>query len=367
MPKSIFLFDGGNYKRGVDSGRLRTPLTPQEAEMVFYDPELPGDSDNTIGTELNMVKYASDLCELAVGDEIFVGVVPDAAWYRGLWMMSFDSLPGFEVNLDLVSVADVYQAWLDNDGDATGVAAFNTPAGQLQYDFANGLGDATKDACDQVALYGGQESDYRNNAALVSSPFASTLAAGLGQALYFRLTITAVPGEFEPGADCCNTCGDGDRLPTFQVGAVYDRLCADKQRTRVYCNCPDQLCGGCDQPFVLSDDPGTPPVPTVAAVLTDNGSDGTIAVTVTFDQDVTGFDETDMLISVLGVGTGIEANFIDIVVNSASSYTINYNANYGDGGGADITFSVPAASATGLVGGLDNVVSNDSVVTIPAS
>lgn len=250
MPRSIFLFDGGNYKRGIDSGRVRVPLTPEEAEMVFADPELPGHIDNSIGAEINLQKYAAEVCTLDVGDELFIGLAPDAAWYRGLWMMAFNSVPGFTVNLDLVSVADVYAAWLANNGDATGVASFVAGGDELAYDFANGLGDATKDAQSKVDLYGGLISDYRNNAALVSSVFAATLPANLGQALYFRLTVTAVPDSDPLGGGCCSSCGDDVAYPLLQVGAVYDQLCADKQRVRTYCNCPEQLCGeGCDDAY----------------------------------------------------------------------------------------------------------------------
>ena len=32
MPNAFFLYDGGNYKRGIDSGRERVPLTPQDVD-----------------------------------------------------------------------------------------------------------------------------------------------------------------------------------------------------------------------------------------------------------------------------------------------------------------------------------------------
>ena len=242
MPKTIFLFDGGNYKRGLDDGRVRVPLTPQEAEMVFADPEVPANTDNSIGTELPMQKYAAELCGLAVGDEIFVGLAPDAAFYRGLWMHSYDAVEGFAVDYDLVKVTDVYDAWLA--GDASGVAPY---AGTLSYDFANGLGNATKDACQLAALWGGVHTDYRNNDAAVFEPINPGLFAKLSEALYMRLTVTAVGsfGSNAEGGSCCSKCGK-DAYPTVQVGALYDQLCIDKQRTQVFCNCNEILCGeGC--------------------------------------------------------------------------------------------------------------------------
>jgi len=363
--RSLFLFNGGMYKRGVDSGRLRVPLTTEEAELVFADPELPGNHlDNTISTELNMKKYASELCNLAVGDELFVGLIPDASVIRGLWMLSFDALPGFTVTADLVSVKDVWAAYEANDGDATGVPrAYAAVSGLLSYDFTNGLGHSTKDATALAALYGGVYTDYRNNDALVASRYVTPQVTLLGESMYIRLIVTATPSEPLSDTGCCSACNE-DNVPTFQVGAWYDQLCADKQRVRKYCNCPRALCGGCDTPFVGVDNSTAPSV-VVNAVLTDDFTEGTIALTVVFDQPVVGFDETDVTIDVLGTAATAAANFTSIVVNSASSYTINYDANYGDGNGDVITFSVAASVATGVVGGLDNTASNDDDVAIP--
>lgn len=262
---AIFLFDGGNYKRGEDDGRIRVPLTPQEASMVFYDPEVPADTDNSIGSELNMARYAKLFCGLEVGDEIFFGLAPDTAFYRGLWMMSFDPIPGFQVKLDLVSVPDVY-AQFKATGDATGVTPFNTAAGTLEYDFSNGLGEATCDAVDLAGLYGGEWTDYRNQDAWVAKTFASNRIANLGQALYMRLTVVAI-GEFGTNADgeaCCNTCNN-PKYPTFQAGALYDRTCTDKQRVRNFCNCPEMLCGGeCPESTTTTPAPELPVVDQLA-------------------------------------------------------------------------------------------------------
>lgn len=355
MAKSIFLFDGGNYKRGIDSGRVRVPLTPQEAELIFADPELPGDTDNSIATELNMKKYASELCQLEVGDELFVGLAPDAAVYRGMWMMSFDALPGLTVDVDLVPVKDVYTQWVNNNGDATGVATtLNTGPSTLSYDFADGLGHSTKDANDLADLYGGAVTDHRNNDALQVSAFATQRPALLGQSVYFRLTVTGVPGNLPEGG-CCSSCGE-DAYPTFQVGAWYDRLCVDKQRVRKFCNCPESLCGeGCDEPYVSEE--GTPPEVTIAGVYDDG--DDTITLTVTFDQDVTGFDQTDVTVAELGASSVAFSS----ISGSGAVYTVVYDVT--PSGGGDITFQVPAASAVGVVGGLDNTVSNLETVTIP--
>lgn len=358
MAKSIFLFDGGNYKRGIDSGRVRVPLTPQEAELIFADPELPGDTDNSIATELNMKKYASELCQLEVGDELFVGLAPDAAIYRGIWMMSFDALPGLTVDVDLVPVKDVYTQWVNNNGDATGVATtLNTGPSTLSYDFADGLGHSTKDANDLADLYGGAVTDHRNNDALQVSAFATQRPALLGQSVYFRLTVTGVPGNLPEGG-CCSSCGE-DAYPTFQVGAWYDRLCVDKQRVRKFCNCPESLCGeGCDEPYVSN---ATAPNVTIAGVLDDENAPTEATLTVTFDQDVTGFDETDVVVT----PTGSTVVFNNITVNSASSYTIVYDVTVSTTG--DVTFQVPAASATGVVGGLNNTVSNLETLILTAS
>lgn len=256
MPKAIFLFDGGFYKRGVDSGKVRVPLTPQEAEIVQYDPEMQVHTDNSIGAEINFAKYASELCNLAVGDEIFVGLVPPASVARGLWVMSHDSVPGFTVEVDLVSVKDVYNEYTNN-GYATSVATSLTGGDKaLAYDFANGLGDSTKDAADRAALYGKLPSDYRNLDALDISMFANQIPLGLADTQYIRLTVTDASGLGSSGQSCCTTCG-GDAYPTFQVGVIYDRLCADVQRVRKYCSCPEQNCGGgcdsdCDTGFTVS-------------------------------------------------------------------------------------------------------------------
>lgn len=249
--KAIFLFDGGSYKRGEDDGRVRLPLTVEEAHSVFYDPEVPADSDNTIGTQIAMSRWSNQFCDLVVGDEIFVSVLPDAAVYRGLWMGSFDKVNGFTVDVELVSVRDVAAAAALGDPliDIPRVAGTEV----LPYDFTNGMCESIKDAVDLTKLWGGAWSDYRNSEALQGVMFNDPSAdpainqhfAKLGDALYIRLTVTAL-GDLGDAPD--GTCGSCSQplYPEFQVGAIYDRICFDKGRVRNYCNCNESLCGdGC--------------------------------------------------------------------------------------------------------------------------
>lgn len=242
---AIFLFHGGNYKRGVDDERLRIPLTKPEIDEVFYDPEVPSDTDNSIATELNMNRYADMFCKLAVDDEIFVGLVPDAAVYRGLWLLAFTCAEGFTVDIDLIKCQDVIDA-IEAGNDGTGLTPVN-PA-PLQFDFTNCVGDATCDAVTKAALpYGKDYEDYRNDEGMKALLF-DPMFAKLGGAMYIRLKVTALGDvNADPAQNCCNSC-KSPRYPKFQVGAIYDRLCADKQRHQRYCNCGDSgLCSdGCE-------------------------------------------------------------------------------------------------------------------------
>jgi len=240
---TFFLFNGGNYKRNLDDGRIRVPLTTSEAEQVFFDPALTGQVDgNSHRTELALNAYSDYLSSLAVGDEIFVAVFPDAAVYRGLWMGSYSALAGMTADAELVSVTDVCDAYVANDGDASGVAAFaGTPT--ISYDFGNGMMNSTKDAEQQACLYDGDASDFRNNDALVYEGIIPPVPALLGQALYLRLTITAVPATLGDGG-CCGSCGEG-QLPIFAAGIIADEICFDKQKITNTCNCPETL-GDCN-------------------------------------------------------------------------------------------------------------------------
>jgi len=350
MPNAIFLFDGGEYKRGTDDGRSRVPLTTTEAQMIFYDPELPGDTDNSIGAELNMQKYSSEFCDLAVGDEIFVGVVPDAAVYRGLWMMSFDAIAGLQMDLDLVSVSDVYNAHLL--GDATGVAAWDAAA--LSYDFADGVGQATKDTYQQLELHGGVYADYRNNDAVVGVNLAAPKIALLGEALYLRLTVTENDSTVGDSS-CCSTCLK-DTNPTFQVGAVYDRMCVDKQRVRNFCNCPVEICDddpctiGCKGPLITSltvDYEYEPDRVVQFRILLSEDSDGAQGVP-RFVTDPEGAFELDEF------GDG-----------GSSFYMYGYwSVELTEG--MTFTFTIPAGAFISQETGLPNCLSETITYTIPA-
>ena len=88
-------------------------------------------------------------------------------------------------------------------------------------------------------------------------------------------------------------------------------------------------------------------------------------MTVTFDQDVSGFGELDITVTEPG-SPGVTLTF-DSITGGAAVYTVVYTVDVGDGSGGDTTFQVPANSAVGVVGGLDNTVSNTATVNIPGS
>lgn len=249
MAKSIFLFHGGNYKRGVESGRERVPLNYVEAEQIFIDPEMLSETGTGHGTDLYMSKYASSFCNLAVGDEIFIGTFPDQAIYRAIWAKAYNQVKGFKVEFELVSIKDVYDAYIAGGKDimaVTGVAKY-AGTSTLAYDFTDGQREATKDAIQLAALYGGSYTDYRSNNAhkteLINPPVPLDEADGF----YLRMTVIEL-GEFGSGSDedsCCSKCG-GTKYPSFKAGVILDTTCADKQQVVKYCNCPESLCGeGC--------------------------------------------------------------------------------------------------------------------------
>lgn len=252
MNEPIFLFHGGMYKRGVDDERKRVPMAPHEADLLFYDPHVPYDTDNSIRTELDMGRYAELWCHLEVGDEIYVGLLPDAALYRGIWAMAFNAVPGFKVEFDLVRIRDVWNA-LVNNRDLKGIRAMPMPGGRafLPYDFTDGVGMSPYQAMTLAKLpYGkGSYDAYRNNAALKYAPIDPDFFAQLGESMYIRMTVKEL-GEFgniQPDG-CCSNCHES-KYPKFQVGVVYDRLCVDKARWTKYCNCDQSFCAeGCDTP-----------------------------------------------------------------------------------------------------------------------
>lgn len=243
----LFLFHGGNYKRGVDDERLRIPLTPQETDEVFYDPDVPNDTDNSIGSELDMGRYAEFFCDMAAGDEVFVALMPDACIYRGLWAMAFNPVKDFKVKFDLVRCRDVYNAYVAGQSMKGLPAVAGTAA--LDYDFSDGLGfdTWTADSNAKMPWAKGDYNYYRNNAALKWAGFDTQHFAALGEAMYVRMTIVqnGEAGVADPGT-CC-TCGQ-PKFPVFQVGCIYDRMCADKQRHVKYCNCDRGPCAeGCEK------------------------------------------------------------------------------------------------------------------------
>lgn len=243
----VFLYHGGNYKRHIDNERLRVPLNPVEIDEVFYDPHVPLDTDNSIATELDMSRYADVFCHLEVGDEFYVAIVPDAALYRGLWAMAFNAVKDFRVEFDLVRARDVWNAFVSGRTLAQLGRVGGTSI--LPYDFSDGLGMNSWNADVQAKLpYStGNYDDYRNNAALKFSAIDPGHFAFLGEAMYIRMTIKNI-GSFSATdpQGCCNKCHER-KFPVFQVGCIYDRVCADKQRWVKYCNCDFGLCRyGCD-------------------------------------------------------------------------------------------------------------------------
>lgn len=241
------LFNGGNYKRGIDDWRVRIPLNEKEIDEVFYDPDVPNDTDNSIGSEFNMSEFEELFCNLEVGDELYLVLLPDACIYRGLWAMAFNPVKGFTVRFDCVRARDLYNAWVGGQSMKGLPAVAGTAS--LDYDFSDGLGfdSWTAETNAKTPWAAGDYNYYRNNAALKWAGFDTQFFAALGEAMYIRMTVTAVgeAGTSDPGV-CC-TCGK-PKFPVFQIGAIYDRMCADKQRHVKYCNCHEIPCrNGCKQ------------------------------------------------------------------------------------------------------------------------
>lgn len=248
MPKVIFFYHGGTYKRHIDDFRLRVPQNPLEADELFYDPHVPYHGDNSIATTLNMGEEADILCDLEAGDELYVAVLPDAALYWGMWAMSFTPVNGFKVDFDLVRMRDVWNAWV-NKQDLVGLP--RVPGTKvLPYDFTDGLmhNSYVAHTISKLPYETGNYDDYRNNAALDFVLFDPPHFAFLGEAMYIRMKIKEL-GDFSVQMEggCCNYCMK-PKYPTFQVGMVYAHICADKQRWQKYCNCDYGLCrNGCEE------------------------------------------------------------------------------------------------------------------------
>jgi len=215
MANAKFLFNGGNYKLDQDDGRERIPLNPHEAEMLFVDPAFLSETGTSHGAEIDLKYFASCLCDAAVGDEIFIGVLPDSAMYRGIWAHAYNAVPGFTVDVDLVPIKDVWDAY--EAGDACGVAPLAGAETQA-LDFTDGVGHSTKDACQLAGLWEKDEAqweNYRNNDGQVATPF-DPVHAGLGQSLYIRLTITALGNLGNSGEACCSKCKN-DAYPSLKA------------------------------------------------------------------------------------------------------------------------------------------------------
>lgn len=241
----IFLFDGSWYKRGKDDGRLRVPLAPGlESQTIMYDPELQADAQASLGGRIHMNKYAEIFDGLAVGDAVYIHLVPDAMGVRGYWMSVQDPLPGFGFDMDIVSVQDVYAA-IEAGNLGTTVAGY-TPA--VPYTFDVGLGDSSIDAKIQAHMNDGVFTDYRHPEAHIGGYYADPVFLRVGMAAYIRLTVTSLPTEVEADGceTTCNSCGGGLGWPELQYGLIVDRTCFSKNEARTYCSCNDPICAGCD-------------------------------------------------------------------------------------------------------------------------
>lgn len=241
MPKAIFLYNGGNYKIDIDDGRVRVPQNYQEAESIFIDNQLSDqDMGNSHGAELNMSHFANLFCDLAADDEIFFGILPDAAFYRAIWVHMYNKVDGFVADFDLVSIKDVYEAHLK--GDATGVPAFAGTEVQ-EADFTDGVCNATKDAV-LLAKQWDKDADqwekYRNNDGQVATAF-DPVFAGLGQSLYLRMTVKELGNLGDSAEATCSKCRR-DSYPFFKAGAILDVTCGDKQRVTSACCGLDSPC-----------------------------------------------------------------------------------------------------------------------------
>lgn len=242
MSKIHFLVNGGNYKLGIDDGRIRVPLNDQEAERVFTDPELLSETGTTTGAELNMKHHSDLFCDLQAGDEIIFGLFADSAIYRGIWVHAFNKVKGFVADFDLVSVKDVYEASLS--GSPIGVPMY-VGTQHATMDFTNGVGNATCDAVQMAGVFGSDHSKFRNKHGQVVKMF-EPVHASLGDSLYMRMTIVEVGSLGQSGTSSCASCGKA-AYPLFKAGVVFDAIAVDKQRvTETVCqigvNCKTQCC-----------------------------------------------------------------------------------------------------------------------------
>lgn len=217
MAKDIFIFDGGPYKEGLDDGAIRVPLTCTELHKIMRDDQLPtsGSLDNSVHHRLVLNNLIGEIGPLSVGDRLYVMVLPDALGYRGILAMPETCLDGFEVTLQLVNACEVYQLLNDPNGDPADATTYGSA---LEVDYGVGLGDAMCDAEQKAQFAGGVWSDYRNPMALQGGYFQTPFIAGIGKALYMRMTIDEIP---DLGGDCPG-CQDDLKIPHMQIAAIVD-------------------------------------------------------------------------------------------------------------------------------------------------
>jgi len=99
--------------------------------------------------------------------------------------------------------------------------------------------------------------------------------------------------------------------------------------------------------------------PTVVLGIQDHG-DNTATLVVTFSEGVTGFDETDVVIT--PTPGDVDLIFQELFVLSPSVYELNYIIDDGENGGS-VDMQVLASSAQSINAGLDNVDSN--ILNVP--
>lgn len=242
----FFLFDGGMYKQcNGDDGRIRVPLkSGLESQTLMIDPELQADAQSSLGGNIHMNKFADIFNNLAVGDCVYIHLVPDMMGVRGFYAGPQDPVAGFTADFDLVNIQDIDAAI---DAGALGSTVDGTvPA--INVDFSNGVGDAAYDAYAKACQNGGAFTDYRNPDAVTFEYYEKPVALKLGQAQYVRMCVTALPGETDPDpCGDCTTCGSGRGWPELQYGVIVDRTCFAKNLVRSYCNCNDPICAGCNK------------------------------------------------------------------------------------------------------------------------
>ena len=238
----FFVFAGGNYKQGVDDGEIRKPLNPMELQVIHRDPDLPHSQlDNAITGHFHMSKYDM-LDPLAVDDQIYIAIVPDATVYRGMWFLPQDSYPGLTFDAELVDATEVHALYCAKSPTSTAKVYGPT----LELDLNHGLGDATCDAITKSELWGTPTSDYRDPDAFQGGLFTDPFLAGLHKAMYLRLTVTAVPSA-APSTSNCNGCSGEIGLPYMQWGLIIDDIGVLKQQIADYCNCTLKFCAGCGE------------------------------------------------------------------------------------------------------------------------